>query len=215
MTDNDIRISITKQQLADMPAVIYHGGITVADNRIAAIKALTLLRAESAVGFDTETRPSFRKGKTNNVSLIQIATQSHCYLFRINIIGFIPELRRFIEDSSVIKIGLSLKDDFFVLHKINEFIPESFIDLQEFTKKYFISDNSLQKIYGILFGERISKFQRLSNWEAPELSESQQNYAAIDAWACLKVYRYLSEGKFNPAASPYIVRPEQEPLQLP
>ena len=86
-----------------------------------------------------------------------------------------------------------------------ELDPQGFIDLQEYVKYFHISDISLQKIYAIIFGERISKTQRLTNWEAPTLTEAQQTYAAIDAWACLRLYRRLRSGNFHPDESPYIV----------
>ena len=111
---------------------------------------------------------------------------------------------RFLENGDVNKIGLSLKDDFHSLAKLAEFEPQGFIELQSFVKDYQISDNSLQKIYGIIFNQRISKNQRLTNWEASELTESQQHYAAIDAWACQRIYNHLRAGNFHPETSPYI-----------
>ena len=117
------------------------------------------------------------------------------------------------ESDDVVKVGLSLKDDFHVLNRVGQFSPGSFIDLQELVKKFHIADLSLQKIYAILFGGRISKSQRLTNWEAPELTPSQQAYASIDAWACLRIYRLLSAGGFNPQDSPYKVEQTEEQPQ--
>ena len=206
MTDSkNINISITKDQLTELPTVNYPGHISVIDTENSAKSAIHFLSNQKIVGFDTETRPSFRKGKRYNVSLIQISTINHCFLFRINKLGFIDELKQLLEIESIIKIGLSLKDDFAVLRKIADFAPKGFIDLQSFVKQYNIMDCSLQKIYAIIFNERISKNQRLSNWEAEELSISQQNYASIDAWACLRIYRHLCAGEFNPLRSPYIL----------
>lgn len=85
-----------------------------------------------------------------------------------------------------------------------EFNPQGFVELQTFVKDYNIADNSLQKIYGIIFNHRISKNQRLTNWEAQELTDSQQQYAAIDAWACQRIYNHLLAGKFHPELSPYV-----------
>ena len=69
------------------------------------------------------------------------------------------------------------------------------IELQEYVRAFGIQDKSLQKIYAILFGEKISKSQRLSNWEAETLTEPQKLYAATDAWACLNIYNKLQELK--------------------
>lgn len=196
-------ITINKEQLATMPVVTFPGKITVIDKIDEAVSALEYLSSQKTIGFDTETKPAFKKGQTNKVSLIQMSSADQCFLFRINKIGFIPQLKQLIEDESITKIGLSLKDDFLVLHRIWQFTPAGFIDLQNMAKRFNIADGSLQKIYGILFSQRISKGQRLSNWEAEALSESQQMYASIDAWACLKIYNYLLSGNFNPEESPY------------
>lgn len=196
-------LSISKDKLSELPVVNFSGQISVIDNEESAKSALHFLSHQKIVGFDTETRPSFRKGKTYNVSLIQISTINHSFLFRINKLGFFKELQDFIENENITKIGLSLKDDFAVLRKIAEFTPNGFIDLQHYVKKFNISDCSLQKIYAIIFNERISKSQRLSNWEADKLSISQQLYASIDAWACLRIYHSLCKGNFNPLKSPY------------
>lgn len=200
-----VSISIPKETLSTLPIVTFPGEIIVIDSPEAVPAAVEHLRSSKIVGFDTETRPSFHKGRTNKVALIQISTDSRCYLFRINKTGLTEELRAFIEDNGVTKIGLSLKDDFFVLHRISEFVPEGFIDLQEFVRPYGIIDSSLQRIYGIVFGERISKGQRLSNWEAADLTAAQQQYAAIDAWTCLRLYNELKSGNFQPEASPFVV----------
>ena len=194
-------IAISKEALSQLPIVDYHGEITVVDTIEDALTALEALEKEAIVGFDTETRPTFTKGRTHTVSLVQISTRERCYLIRLNRLGFFDELRKFMENDKVRKIGLSLKDDFFVLHKISEFEPQGFIDLQAFVRDYGIIDSSLQKIFAVVFGQRISKAQRLSNWEATELSPAQQLYAAIDAWA---------EGRFDPFKSEYIVIPEPE-----
>ena len=196
-------ISISKAQLSELPIVSYTGYISVIDTEDAAKSALFFLNNQKIVGFDTETRPSFRKGKSNNVSLIQISTINHSFLFRINKLGFIEGLKNFIENPNITKIGLSLKDDFTVLRKLSSFDPKGFIELQSFVKNYYITDCSLQKIYAIIFNERISKSQRLSNWEADVLSVGQQSYASIDAWACLRIYQHLKNGKFEPLDSIY------------
>ncbi len=203
-------ISISKAQLSELPTVSYTGYISVIDTEEAAKSALFFLNNQKIVGFDTETRPSFRKGISNNVSLVQISTMNHSFLFRINKLGFTDELINFIENPNITKIGLSLKDDFAVLRKIASFEPKGFIELQSFVKNYHIVDCSLQKIYAIIFNERISKSQRLSNWEADALSAGQQTYASIDSWACLRIYLHLKNGKFEPLNSIYLNNPAND-----
>ncbi len=200
---DNISISISKEQLSKLPTVSFPGYITVVDTVERAKSAVEYLKTQKIVGFDTETKPSFKRGKTNKVSLMQISTDSQCFLFRLKKIG-IDCLKDLIEDGNVIKIGLSLKDDFSVMHRTSEFTPSGFVDLQTFVKKFKIKDLSLQKIYGIIFNERISKSQRLSNWDAVELTLSQKLYASMDAWACLRIYNHLMSGNFMPEKSPYI-----------
>ena len=159
MDINSFSISISKEQLSGLPTVEFAGSITVLENMPDALEALRYLNTCKAVGFDTETKPNFRKGQTNTVSLIQISTLDHSFLFRLNKLGFFPELREFMESDKVTKVGLSLRDDFHVLHRIASFEPAEFIDLQNVVKSFHIADSSLQKIYGIIFNGRISKSQ--------------------------------------------------------
>lgn len=207
MQTENIQISITKEQVATLPTVKFDGAITLVEKPEDVAPALRFLREQQIVGFDTETKPNFRKGVTNKVSLIQVATEDRSFLFRLNKLGFTPELKEFMECEDVLKVGLSLKDDFHVLHRISPFTPANFVELQEMVKRYSITDASLQKIYAIIFGGRISKSQRLTNWEAPSLTPSQMVYASIDAWACQRIYRRLVSGEFIPKDSPYVVAP--------
>lgn len=166
-------------------------------------KAVRYLSRQTLLGFDTETRPSFRKGHVNKVALLQISTLDECFLFRLNKIGFPRELIDLFENKDIAKIGLSIKDDMHQLGTLAEFKPENVVELQTFVKNYEIADNSLQKVYAIVFDKRMSKGQRLTNWEADTLTDAQQCYASLDAYACLEIYNYLLAGEFNPAASPY------------
>ena len=203
MNQTDYIISISKEAIAELPVVTYHGVITVVDSAAEAHQAIRALSKESAVGFDTETRPSFKKGRVHNAALMQLSTESRCFLFRLNKIGICDELKKFLERPDILKIGLSVHDDFNALRRTTALEPEGFVDLQQLVRRYGISDISLQKIYAIVFGERISKAQRLTNWEADTLSAPQQAYAALDAWACLRLYKYFMSGSFDPTRSPY------------
>lgn len=200
---NEFVISISKEAIADMPVTTFSGPITLVETAATARTALRALAKEAVVGFDTETRPSFRKGQLHNMALMQISTPERCFLFRINKIGISDELKAFIENPSVLKIGLSLQDDFSVLRRSTQCEPQGFVDLQKMVKDFEITDTSLKKIYAILFGRRISKAQRLTNWEADSLTPQQQAYAALDAVACLDIYNLLKSGGFDPALSPW------------
>lgn len=186
-----IKRAISKAEISVLPVVTFEGRIVAIQTVTDAEKAIDYLLTQKIVGVDTETRPSFVSGKSYKVSLLQVSTDEVCFLFRLNYIGFPQCIQRFIEDEKVMKIGLSLKDDFGALHKRSNFEPGEFIELQEYVRQFGIDDLSLQKIYAILFGQRISKNQRLSNWEAEVLNDRQKIYAATDAWACLMIYRYM------------------------
>lgn len=188
-----------------MPQVMFPGDIHVIDSIYHVKEAVRVLSNSPLVGFDTETRPSFRKGVVHKTALIQISTLDECFLFRSCKIGMPDMLAQYLASAEHKKVGLSLHDDFKIMRKLSNMEPAGFIDLQDVVGDYCITDISLQKIYAILFGGKIAKGQQLTNWEAPELSAAQQNYGAVDAWACLKIYNYLSQGLFNPNLSPYIV----------
>lgn len=190
-----------------MPPVKFPGKLHVIDNAADAMQAVAWLSKQDAIGFDTETRPSFRKGEVHNVALVQLSTMDECFLFRVNHTGFTEPLRKLLENPAVIKVGLSTHDDFHGLRQLAPVNPQGVVELQNYVKRFDIGDMSLQKIYAIIFGQYISKGQRLTNWEAATLTPPQQAYAAIDAWACLHIYRHLAAGEFNPAESPYFVTP--------
>ncbi|MDE6498292.1 MAG: 3'-5' exonuclease domain-containing protein 2 [Muribaculaceae bacterium] len=209
---NTFSLTISKQAVAELPTVEFNGAITMVETPEQLEAALADLCTHTLVGFDTETKPSFKKGCVNKVALMQLSTDTHNYLIRLNKLGIPATLRQFLENPAITKVGLSIHDDFNVMRRTEPLDPQGFIELQNFVKEYAIADCSLQKIYAIVFGRRISKRQRLTNWEAPALTPQQQMYAALDSWACLHIYRYLLDGKFDPASSPYRA-PEPEPAQ--
>lgn len=200
-----MNISISKQQLGALPSAQYGGRIVIVDNPDDADTAVAELREADLIGFDTETRPAFKKGQNYKVALVQLATFDTCYLFRLNKIGFPLSLKSLLEDKKKLKVGLSIHDDFRNLRKWADIEPGGFVELQQYATRWGISDKSLSKLYGILFGQRLSKTQRLTNWEADSLTVAQQHYAALDAQACLKIYEFLRDGNFNPALSQYRV----------
>ncbi|MDR0231327.1 MAG: 3'-5' exonuclease domain-containing protein 2 [Dysgonamonadaceae bacterium] len=183
--------SITKETILTLEPETFTGRIIVVQSLAEAEKAVDYLSCCSMIGFDTETRPSYKKGVFYLISLIQLSTEDTCFLFRLNIIGFPQCLIDLLSNPNVKKIGLSLKDDFASMNRRQAFTPEGFVDLQKIVQEYGITVISLQKVYATLFNKKISKNQRLTNWEADVLTESQKRYAALDAWACLKIYNKL------------------------
>ena len=196
----------------EMPKVEYPGDIYIVDTPEQADMAVRYLSQFPLLGVDSETRPSFKKGESHKVALLQIATVERCYLFRIYKYGMTLSLIQLLENPHIIKVGISLKDDFFMLHRWAPFEPKNIIELQTLVKDIGVDDQSLQKIYANLFGNKISKSQRLSNWEADELTIPQQHYAAIDAWACIQIYQKVEELKESGDYELVIV-PEPEPSE--
>lgn len=123
---------------------------------------------------------------------MQLAVPERVFLFRLNKCGFQPALVRLLASPRIIKIGVGIRDDNRNLRKLADFTPASFVDLQEYAGYFGIEDKSFSKLMAIIFGVKISKRQRTSNWEAPALTEAQIRYAATDAWGALKMYQRLA-----------------------
>ena len=191
----DIKNNIAKAEIAQMESELFEGRIIVIHSAADVAKAVSYLKGFPIVGIDTETRPSFAKGKTYDVSLLQLSTEDTCFLFRLNYIGMPKELVDLLQDGRQLKVGLSLRDDLQSLRRKQDFEPRGFLDLQHYVKEMGIEAQSLQKIYALLYGKKISKAQRLTNWEADVLTDRQKGYAATDAWACVRIYKYMEELK--------------------
>lgn len=185
--------SITADELGALPRATFSGTIHLIERKGDVRRAVQTLRKAPAIGIDTETRPSFVANKRYNVSLLQLSTDEECFLFRLNRVGFHAELIKLLEDESVYKIGLSLRDDISSLKKLGDFAPASFVELQRLCPGFGIKEQGLQKIYAIVCQGYLSKSQRMTNWEANELSPAQQMYAALDAWSTLQIYKKLIE----------------------
>ncbi|MCH5214311.1 MAG: 3'-5' exonuclease domain-containing protein 2 [Muribaculaceae bacterium] len=199
----NFEITISKEELNHLEPARFEGEIFTVNNIEEAERAVCALSEAELIGFDTETKPAFKKGVHNNVALMQLATENVCFLFRLSKIGMPEVLKNFIENPEIKKVGLSIKDDFFNLNKLAAIKPAGFVDLQDYVKEFKIKDCALTKIHSIIFGKRISKNQQLTNWEAPQLTQKQQEYAALDAQACVRIFKHLKSGGFDPLQSQY------------
>lgn len=180
-----------KALLASLPRVLFDGHIEVIVSERDADRAVKFLMKQPILGFDTETRPSFSRGKMNKVALLQVSTNDVCFLFRLNRIDIPQCLVRLLEDKKITKVGLSWHDDLRALNGRKSFRAGTFVELQDMAGQMGIVDISLQKLYANIFGQKISKGQRLTNWEADDLTEAQKKYAATDAWACIRLYEEM------------------------
>lgn len=178
-----------KNSINNLPRAQFPGRIITISTPGETEKAVNFLLSHSVLGVDTETRPSFAKGKRYDVSLLQVSTENTCFLFRLHLTGMTSSIVRLLEDTTVPKIGLSWHDDLTQLHRRIDFTPGLYIDVQDLAESFGIEDKSLQKLYANIFHQKICKAQRLSNWEAETLRDSQKMYAATDAWSCVMLYR--------------------------
>ena len=199
-----------KKQIAELEPELFDGRIIVVVSESEAKRAVNYLLSQPILGVDTETRPSFHKGSMNQVSLLQVSSHDVCFLFRLRHTGISPSIRRLLEDTTVPKIGLSWHDDLLQLHRLGEFETGWFIDLQNHVREIGIEDLSLQKLYANLFRRKISKRQRLTNWDADILTDKQKAYAATDAWCCIRLYEELQRLKETGDYKLVIVEPESK-----
>lgn len=197
MSNEDLKISrenISGEELSALPIRHFEGEIVVVSSMEQVDKAVEELSKETVLGFDTETKPSFRKGQSHKVALLQLSTLEKAFLFRLNHFTQPTSLLNLLADPNIIKAGAAIRDDIKGLCANAPFEPAGFIELQEIAKNLGIQCFSLKKMSAIVLGYRISKAQQLSNWEADVLNESQLRYAATDAWVSLEIYNAFNEG---------------------
>ncbi len=190
--DFDFHSKISKADIYGLPVKKFEGEIFIIDSfdKLALVK--DKLQNIRIFGFDTETRPSFKKGKLYNTALVQLATSGKAFLFRINVTGIPDLLVDIMENSDIIKVGVALRHDLVSLQKLRPFKPGGFIDLQQYVEQFGIKDKGLRKLTANILGIRLVKGQQTSNWESKILKQPQLEYAATDAWVCYEMYRKLS-----------------------
>lgn len=185
-------LSISKEEVMQRPLGRYEGPIIVLDNSDRIDQALDKISKSRVVGFDTEAKPTFKKGQRRRISLIQISTEKEVYLLRVKEAGISDKMKVFFEDESLIKVGIGLTDDFQLLNEIRSFDPRGFIDLNKTFEHLGAQSIGARNLAAMVLDLRISKNAQTSNWEAPDLSTKQINYAATDAWICSEIYKKLA-----------------------
>ncbi|MBK6264911.1 3'-5' exonuclease domain-containing protein 2 [Marivirga sp. S37H4] len=179
---------ITKDAINDLPLWKFEGEITVLEKDSDWEEVIPKLWKADILGFDTEAKPAFKKGVYNPVSVIQLATADEVFVIRNLLCGFPGDLIRIFEDPSIIKVGAAIRDDLKDLQKLRKFEPQGFEDISTIAHGNNIKQIGAKNLTAIFLGKRISKAQQTSNWERTELSRAQLDYAATDAYLCLKVY---------------------------
>ncbi len=189
--------TITAEEINAMPLRAFSGEIVLIEKRKEIDKAIDYLNTCSVLGFDTETKPAFKKGEEHDIALLQLASQSKSFLFRINKIGFPNELIALLNNPNILKIGLAIRDDIKDLKKLTDFEARGFVELKNEIEEFGIENFSLKKLAAIVLRIRISKKQQTSNWEASFLNRGQMRYAATDAWVALQIFKHLQATKEN------------------
>ncbi len=176
---------------ADYPKANFPGKIVLVTNDQDVPRALNILSQASIIGFDTETKPSFKKGEVYSVSLLQLATDKEAFLFRLlhltNLNPFIP----FFENPNIIKAGVAIRDDIKGLQKLIPFSPGGFIELADMAKTHHLQNFGLKGMTEEVLGLTLSKKAKLTNWETRDFSSEQKMYAATDAWIGREIYLNL------------------------
>jgi len=187
----ELRISITAEEINNLPLRTFNGKTHVISNHDQLEKIVREIESHEVVGFDTETRPSFKKGQIFQVSLLQLAIPKKVFLIRLNHTGVTPELAGLFSNTKIIKAGVGIRDDLKALQKLRPFDPVSCYDLSTLAKEAGLQVESVKKLTALLLGFRISKSAQTSNWEVPTFTQKQVEYAATDAWVCLELFHKL------------------------
>jgi len=182
---------ITKEEVELLKLIQYEGPIHLIETPGQFYEEIAKIENNPLLGFDTETKPSFKKGQVNPTSLIQLATPGQTWIIRVSRIGYPERLLKLLSSEEVLKVGLGLNDDLRRLRSDYNFEPGGFLDLQQYVEAFRIDEKGLKKLTAIVLGRRISKSQQVSNWDADVLTEAQLRYAATDAWICLRIYHAL------------------------
>lgn len=187
-----MRTAISKDEIKEMPVGKYEGITTLIDDPSLIKSATSVIEKETIIGIDTETKPSFKKGVSHNTSLVQIACSEEVFLFRLNQIGFPPELKAIFENKRIQKIGIAIAQDLKeIKQQFESFNPQEFIDLNVLCKKIGFENIGAKNLSAMILGFSISKRQQTSNWENIALTPAQISYAATDAWICREIYLKL------------------------
>lgn len=187
--------TISHEEINVLPLMTFPGKVAVINDPGHLPEAFNEVKKHAFVGFDTETRPSFHKGQIHIVSLMQIAIPGKVFLIRLKQTGITPDIIEFIQNESIIKSGVGVRDDIHALNKVVSFQPGGFLELSLLAKEAGLQVESVKKLTALLLGFRISKGAQTSNWEAATLTQKQIEYAATDAWVCFELYKKLIKKK--------------------
>ena len=182
---------ISKEDINALPIYRYEGPIHLINTDDQVPAALESLRSEPIIGFDTETRPVFKRGQSYPTSLIQMANSREVFLFQLTELDKLTGIKEILSDPDLKKVGVALRDDFIKLRELENFTERAVVDIAHIAQKVGIVNTGLRSLSAILLNQRISKSVQVSNWAKKELSSAQITYAATDAWVSREIYLKL------------------------
>lgn len=182
------RQKISKAEINELPLLAWEGPIELIETIPQVEEAVQLISKEKILGFDTETRPSFKRGEYYPPALIQLATEERVFLIRLSKTKCLKALHPILENPDIIKCGVGIKDDVKELREFSDFEARGFFEISELTIKLGYENRGLRALAALLLGGRISKAAQVSNWAREELDQKQIKYAATDAWISRQIY---------------------------
>jgi ribonuclease D len=149
----------------------------------------------TALGFDTETKPAFKKGDNFLTALMQLATDEVAYLIRLHHIRNFEPIRKVFENPAILKVGAAIAHDLKQLQRIFPFEHQGFVDIQKVAKEKGLKNLGLKNMTEEVFSATLYKGPKMTNWERQILTDEQRLYAATDAWIGLRLYEELMSKK--------------------
>lgn len=189
----DLPREISREAMLELPIYRYEGEIRLVESAGELERAAADIFQEGAIGFDTETRPAFRKGETHPPALAQVATARAVYLFPLQRLDFSGTLGELLAEHAIVKAGVALAEDLRQLQGLFAFQPAAVADLGHAAKRHGLKQTGLRNLAGIFLGARIAKGAKTTNWAARRLTAQQMTYAATDAWICRELYLKFRE----------------------
>ena len=183
--------SLSKEEINLLPLRAWEGPVVLVQNEDSLAAAMDDLWQEHVLGFDTETRPTFTKGKTSRPALIQLATAETVYLIQLTHIAFSEVVAELLSSPRGLKVGVAIHDDMKALARIHAFAADGVVDLAAMARARGIQAQGLRTLSANLLGFRISTSAQCSNWENHELTVQQIRYAATDAWVGRELYFHM------------------------
>ncbi len=186
-----LKKKISKEEINNFPLVSFQGKVNLITNNAQCKTAVSFLKENATLGFDTETKPSFKKGEFHPVCLLQLSTEDEAFLFRFTHLKLNDPIKELLTNPNIVKTGVAIRDDIIGLKRLSHFEAQGFIEISDLAKKVGITQLGLQSLTAILLNRKLSKKNKLTNWEKEILSDDQMNYAATDAWISREIYLKL------------------------